>query len=157
MECESAKVFIDKATTSAGRTRRVYRSRAPSRDTTGVSPTSSPFGGLAQVGVNPSNCGAELLMFNASNFLPILTSLTSAELLPQNHIPSPTKPYEHFIKMGGNSREGNHGNKKSNDLQTNQHFHPPGGKAKPLKAPRKEKKEMDEDEIAFREKQRAGA
>ena len=32
-----------------------------------------------------------------------------------------------------------------------------GGKAKPLKAPKKEKKEMDEDEIAFREKQRAGA
>ena len=32
-----------------------------------------------------------------------------------------------------------------------------GGKAKPLKAPKKEKKEMDEDEIAFREKQKAGA
>ena len=47
--------------------------------------------------------------------------------------------------------------KKSNDLQTNQHFHSPGGKAKPLRAPKKEKKEMDEDEIAFREKQRAGA
>ncbi|KAK3167398.1 Translation machinery-associated protein 7 [Lepraria neglecta] len=39
--------------------------------------------------------------------------------------------------MGGNSRE--------------------GGKAKPLKAPKKEKKEMDEDEVAFREKQRADA
>jgi Translation machinery associated TMA7 len=32
----------------------------------------------------------------------------------------------------------------------------PGGKAKPLKAPKKEKKEMDEDEIAFKEKQKAG-
>jgi len=31
-----------------------------------------------------------------------------------------------------------------------------GGKAKPLKAPKKEKKDMDEDEIAFREKQKAG-
>lgn len=31
-----------------------------------------------------------------------------------------------------------------------------GGKAKPLKAPKKEKKEMDEDEIAYREKQKAG-
>lgn len=28
---------------------------------------------------------------------------------------------------------------------------------KPLKAPKKEKKEMDEDEIAFREKQKAGS
>ncbi|KAL9122159.1 MAG: hypothetical protein Q9187_001288 [Circinaria calcarea] len=33
---------------------------------------------------------------------------------------------------------------------------PPGGKAKPLKAPKKEKKELDEDELAFREKQKAG-
>lgn len=32
-----------------------------------------------------------------------------------------------------------------------------GGKAKPLKAPKKEKKDLDEDEIAFREKQKAGA
>ena len=102
------------------------------------------------------NCGAELFMSNTSDFLPILTSLTSAEILPQNHIPSPTKPYEHFIKMGGNSREGKQRHKKANDLQTNQHFHSPGGKAKPLRAPKKEKKEMDEDEIAFREKQRAG-
>lgn len=31
-----------------------------------------------------------------------------------------------------------------------------GGKAKPLKAPKKEKKEMDEDEIAFKAKQQAG-
>lgn len=31
-----------------------------------------------------------------------------------------------------------------------------GGKAKPLKAPKKEKKDMDEDEIAFQAKQRAG-
>ncbi|EER44999.1 hypothetical protein HCEG_00314 [Histoplasma capsulatum var. duboisii H88] len=32
-----------------------------------------------------------------------------------------------------------------------------GGKAKPLKAPKREKKELDEDEIAFREKQKADA
>ena len=31
-----------------------------------------------------------------------------------------------------------------------------GGKAKPLKAPKKEKKELDEEEIAFREKQKTG-
>jgi Translation machinery associated TMA7 len=32
----------------------------------------------------------------------------------------------------------------------------PGGKAKPLKAPKKEKKDMDEEEIAFKAKQAAG-
>ena len=32
-----------------------------------------------------------------------------------------------------------------------------GGKAKPLKAPKKEKKELDEEELAYREKQKAGA
>lgn len=31
-----------------------------------------------------------------------------------------------------------------------------GGKAKPLKAPKKEKKEIDEDDKAFQEKQKAG-
>lgn len=31
-----------------------------------------------------------------------------------------------------------------------------GGKVKPLKAPKKDKKEMDEDEIAFKAKQAAG-
>ncbi|KAL8753837.1 MAG: hypothetical protein Q9184_005302 [Pyrenodesmia sp. 2 TL-2023] len=31
----------------------------------------------------------------------------------------------------------------------------PGGKAKPLKAPKKEKKEMDEEDLAFQEKQKA--
>jgi hypothetical protein len=31
-----------------------------------------------------------------------------------------------------------------------------GGKAKPLKAAKKEKKELDEDELAYKEKQRAG-
>lgn len=31
-----------------------------------------------------------------------------------------------------------------------------GGKAKPLKAPKKEKKEVDEDDKAFQEKQKAG-
>ncbi|EEH39674.2 hypothetical protein PAAG_01863 [Paracoccidioides lutzii Pb01] len=32
-----------------------------------------------------------------------------------------------------------------------------GGKAKPLKAPKKEKKELDEEDLAFKEKQRADA
>ncbi|PGH30566.1 hypothetical protein GX50_06649 [[Emmonsia] crescens] len=32
-----------------------------------------------------------------------------------------------------------------------------GGKAKPLKAPKKEKKELNEEELAFREKQKADA
>ncbi|KAI9734683.1 MAG: Translation machinery-associated protein 7 [Cirrosporium novae-zelandiae] len=32
-----------------------------------------------------------------------------------------------------------------------------GGKAKPLKAPKKEKKELDEDELAFKKKQQADA
>lgn len=31
-----------------------------------------------------------------------------------------------------------------------------GGKVKPLKAPKKETKELDEDEVAFKEKQKAG-
>ena len=34
---------------------------------------------------------------------------------------------------------------------------PVGGKAKPLKAPKKEKKELDEDEKAYLEKKKAGA
>ncbi|KAJ5648263.1 hypothetical protein N7490_004635 [Penicillium lividum] len=32
-----------------------------------------------------------------------------------------------------------------------------GGKVKPLKAAKKEKKELDEDELAYREKQKADA
>lgn len=31
-----------------------------------------------------------------------------------------------------------------------------GGKAKPLKAPKKDKKEYDDDDLAFKEKQKAG-
>lgn len=31
-----------------------------------------------------------------------------------------------------------------------------GGKVKPLKAAKKEKKELDEDDLAYKEKQRAG-
>lgn len=31
-----------------------------------------------------------------------------------------------------------------------------GGKIKPLKAPKKDKKDLDEDEVAFKEKQKAG-
>ncbi|KAI0144283.1 translation machinery associated TMA7 [Xylariaceae sp. FL1272] len=32
-----------------------------------------------------------------------------------------------------------------------------GGKAKPLKAPKKQQKEVDDDDVAFREKQKADA
>ncbi|KAK5632969.1 hypothetical protein RRF57_008683 [Xylaria bambusicola] len=32
-----------------------------------------------------------------------------------------------------------------------------GGKVKPLKAPKKQQKDMDEDDVAFREKQKADA
>ncbi|GAD99147.1 hypothetical protein AN4937.2 [Paecilomyces variotii No. 5] len=32
-----------------------------------------------------------------------------------------------------------------------------GGKVKPLKAPKKQQKDLDEDELAFREKQKAEA
>ncbi|KAL9035593.1 MAG: hypothetical protein Q9214_006507 [Letrouitia sp. 1 TL-2023] len=32
-----------------------------------------------------------------------------------------------------------------------------GGKAKPLKAPKKEKKELDDEDVAFRKKQQADA
>ncbi|KAK6347174.1 hypothetical protein TWF696_007250 [Orbilia brochopaga] len=32
-----------------------------------------------------------------------------------------------------------------------------GGKAKPLKAPKKEKKDLDEDDLAFKEKQKKEA
>lgn len=32
----------------------------------------------------------------------------------------------------------------------------PGGKAKPLKAAKKEKRELDEEDLAFKERQRAG-
>lgn len=57
--------------------------------------------------------------------------------------------------MGGNSREGHiHShevfNQRTKPLLT-------GGKAKPLKAPKKEKKELDDEELAYKEKQKAGA
>lgn len=55
--------------------------------------------------------------------------------------------------MGGQSREGIiHPNLRSTILLT----HASGGKVKPLKAPKKEKKELDEDELAFKQKQAAG-
>lgn len=43
----------------------------------------------------------------------------------------------------------------SNFLLTTSYLHP-GGKAKPLKAPKKEKKELDEEDLAYREKLKAG-
>ena len=57
-------------------------------------------------------------------------------------------------KMGGASREG-----RSHSPLTALLFadiRKIGGKVKPLKAPKKEKKEMDDDEIAFKAKQQAG-
>ncbi|KAL8795501.1 MAG: hypothetical protein Q9195_002090 [Heterodermia aff. obscurata] len=56
--------------------------------------------------------------------------------------------------MGGNSREGGISLICLCSLTTNC---PIGGKAKPLKAPKKQKQELDEDDVAFREKQKADA
>ncbi|KAI9767696.1 MAG: Translation machinery-associated protein 7 [Candelina submexicana] len=53
--------------------------------------------------------------------------------------------------MGGQGREGL---ERFNSLTVQSSA---GGKAKPLKAPKKANKELDEDEIAFREKQKADA
>lgn len=59
--------------------------------------------------------------------------------------------------MGGNSREGTRWTKTSKAYaQTYFESLLPGGKAKPLKAPKKEKKDLDEDEVAYREKQKTG-
>lgn len=38
----------------------------------------------------------------------------------------------------------------------NTSFFDPGGKAKPLKAPKKERKDLDDDDLAYREKLKAG-
>ncbi|KIW97482.1 uncharacterized protein Z519_01066 [Cladophialophora bantiana CBS 173.52] len=57
--------------------------------------------------------------------------------------------------MGGQSREGWYmqGSEQSDRLLT---FFV-GGKVKPLKAPKKEKKELDEEDLAFKAKQQADA
>lgn len=56
--------------------------------------------------------------------------------------------------MGGQSREGTqYLNRKSIDSLLIQAA---GGKVKPLKAPKKDKKDLDEDELAFKQKQAAG-
>ena len=55
--------------------------------------------------------------------------------------------------MGGTSREGGISLRCLRLLTTNCLI---GGKAKPLKAPKKQKQELDEDDVAFREKQKAG-
>ena len=55
--------------------------------------------------------------------------------------------------MGGNSREGEISLPCFRLLTTERLV---GGKAKPLKAPKKQKQELDEDDVAFREKQKAG-
>lgn len=58
--------------------------------------------------------------------------------------------------MGGTDRAGNpspHSTSTANTKLTSNRI---GGKAKPLKAPKKEKKEVDEDDKAFQEKQKAG-
>ena len=56
--------------------------------------------------------------------------------------------------MGGTSREGSIFVQHDLTYIANRSY--PGGKAKPLKTAKKEKKELDEDEVAFREKQRDG-
>ena len=65
--------------------------------------------------------------------------------------------------MGGNSREGQSpilsygfSSHDPTKIRVTDHVMSPGGKAKPLKAPKKEKKELDEEELAFREKQKTG-
>ena len=55
--------------------------------------------------------------------------------------------------MGGNSREGGISRPCLRLLTAERLI---GGKAKPLKAPKKQKQELDEDDVAFREKQKAG-
>ena len=59
--------------------------------------------------------------------------------------------------MGGNSREGRSSAMTILDIHSlTAPTFSAGGKAKPLKAPKKEKKDMDDDEIAYRDKQKAG-
>lgn len=60
--------------------------------------------------------------------------------------------------MGGQGREGNSCLAIPCDFQSILIFDLlfAGGKAKPLKAAKKEKKELDEDDLAFKERQRAG-
>lgn len=57
--------------------------------------------------------------------------------------------------MGGQSREGVY---FIYGLYSNTITNAPsiGGKVKPLKSAKKDKKELDEDDLAFKEKQRAG-
>jgi hypothetical protein len=61
--------------------------------------------------------------------------------------------------MAGGNREGIIYN--PTDIVQGLHMHADrlpslGGKAKPLKAPKKEKKELDEDDLAHKEKMKAG-
>ena len=55
--------------------------------------------------------------------------------------------------MAGGNREGR---SLIGSYSTITDARPLGGKAKPLKAPKKASKELDEDDVAFREKQKAG-
>lgn len=58
-----------------------------------------------------------------------------------------------LFKMGGQSREGENICFISMGMQTDLS---PGGKVKPLKAAKKDKRDLDDEDIAFREKQKAG-
>ena len=61
--------------------------------------------------------------------------------------------------MGGTSREGTSAlgqKRRSRRSESIADWNMAGGKAKPLKAGKKEKKELDEDDLAFQAKQRAG-
>lgn len=60
--------------------------------------------------------------------------------------------------MGGAAREGAlpYCHRKPETTYTDTTLMNAGGKAKPLKAPKKEKKEMDEDDLAHKAKLKAG-
>jgi hypothetical protein len=59
--------------------------------------------------------------------------------------------------MGGQSREGQfHVPPALVMMLVTDRFLFSGGKVKPLKSAKKEKKDLDEDDLAFKEKQRAG-
>jgi hypothetical protein len=58
--------------------------------------------------------------------------------------------------MGGQGREGPYHLSATVHAVFADVDSPTGGKAKPLKAAKKEKKDLDEDDLAYKEKQRAG-
>lgn len=65
-----------------------------------------------------------------------------------------------IAKMGGQGRDGKilfwHFSTTYIEHHTDSYRYFSGGKAKPLKAPKKDKKELDDDELAYKEKLRLG-